>query len=212
LDFNTDQAVPGVGRFSAGGRGVQLRGSHPDLHRHRAGGHPAAGGVLPRHPAPGGLHHPPYPLIFAIICYESAAVLGGMLRLIGIGATNPNFGWFLASIIVALILAGIGLFIGAGILHLLVMLIVGSRNAGFEATFRVVTYSAVTSLLSWVPFIGGILSLYGVYLSIVGIREINNNTTGKAAFVVLISATIIILLVLELIALMGCVFFFGTQQ
>jgi hypothetical protein len=131
-----------------------------------------------------------------------------MLRLIGIGATNPNFGWFLASIIVALILAGIGLFIGAGILHLLVMLIVGSRNAGF----RVVTYSAVTSLLSWVPFIGGILSLYGVYLSIVGIREINNNTTGKAAFVVLISATIIILLVLELIALMGCVFFFGTQQ
>jgi hypothetical protein len=135
-----------------------------------------------------------------------------MLRLIGIGATNPNFGWFLASIIVALILAGIGLFIGAGILHLLVMLIVGSRNAGFEATFRVVTYSAVTSLLSWVPFIGGILSLYGVYLSIVGIREINNNTTGKAAFVVLISATIIILLVLELIALMGCVFFFGTQQ
>jgi hypothetical protein len=70
----------------------------------------------------------------------------------------------------------------------------------------------VTSLLSWVPFIGGILSLYGVYLSIVGIREINNNTTGKAAFVVLISATIIILLVLELIALMGCVFFFGTQQ
>jgi hypothetical protein len=135
-----------------------------------------------------------------------------MLRLIGIGATNPNFGWFLASIIVALILAGIGLFIGAGILHLLVMLIVESRNAGFEATFRVVTYSAVTSLLSWVPFIGGILSLYGVYLSIVGIREINNNTTGKAAFVVLIPTAIIILLVLELIALMGAVLFFGTQQ
>jgi hypothetical protein len=134
-----------------------------------------------------------------------------MLRLIGIGATNPNFGWFLASIIVALILAGIGLFIGAGILHLLVMLIVESRNAGFEATFRVVTYSAVTSLLSWVPFIGGILSLYGVYLSIVGMREINN-TTGKAALVVLIPAAIIILLVLELIALMGAVLFFGTQQ
>jgi hypothetical protein len=134
-----------------------------------------------------------------------------MLRLVGIGATNQNFGWFLASIIVALILAGIGLFIGAGILHLLVMLILGSRNAGFEATFRVVTYSAVTSLVSWVPFIGGILSLYGVYLSIVGICEINN-TTGKATFIVLIPAAIIILLVLALIALMGAVLFFGTQQ
>jgi hypothetical protein len=103
------------------------------------------------------------------------------------------------------------LFIGAGILHLLVMLILGSRNAGFEATFRVVTYSAVTSLVSWVPFIGGILSLYGVYLSIVGICEINN-TTGKATFIVLIPAAIIILLVLALIALMGAVLFFGTQQ
>ncbi|MBD0354497.1 MAG: YIP1 family protein, partial [Rubrobacteraceae bacterium] len=133
------------------------------------------------------------PLIFALICYEVAAILGGLLRVVGIGATNQGFGGFLVSIILAPIFAAIGLFIGAGILHLLVMLIVGSRNSGFEATFRVVAYSAVTSLVSWIPYIGGLLSLYGIYLGIVGIREVHNTTTGKAALVVLIPAAVILL-------------------
>jgi hypothetical protein len=152
------------------------------------------------------------PLIFAIICYEVAAILGGLLRLVGIGATNQGFGGFIGSIIFAPIVAVIGLFIGAGILHLLVMLIVGSRNSGFEATFRVVAYSAVTSFVSWIPFIGGILSLYGIYLGIVGIREVHNTTTGRAALVVLIPAAVLFLIALALIALVGAFLFFGTRQ
>ena len=151
------------------------------------------------------------PLIFAIICYEVSAILGGLLRLVGIGA-NQGFGSFIASIILAPIFAAIGLFIFSGILHLLMMLIVGSRNSGFEATFRVVAYAAVTSLVSWIPLIGWILSLYGIYLGIVGIREMHNTTTGKAALVVLIPAAIIILLALALIALVGAFLFMGTQQ
>jgi hypothetical protein len=151
------------------------------------------------------------PLIFAIICYEVAAILGGLLSLVGIGA-DQGFGGFIGSIILAPILAAIGLFIFSGILHLLVMLIVGSRNGGFEATFRVIAYSAVTSLVSWIPFIGWILSLYGIYLGIVGIREVHNTTTGKAALVVLIPAAVVILLALALITLVGAFLFFGTQQ
>src|SRR4051812_19589345 len=123
------------------------------------------------------------PLIFAIICYEVSAILGGLLSLVGFSGSR-GFGAFITSIILAPIFAAIGLFIGAGILHLLVMVIVGSRNSGFEATFRVVAYAAVTSLVSWIPFIGAILSLYGIYLGIVGIREVHNTTTGKAALVV----------------------------
>ena len=149
------------------------------------------------------------PLIFALICYEVSAILGGLLRLVGIGATNQGFGEFLVSIILAPIFAAIGLFIGAGILHLLVMLIVGSRNSGFEATFRVVAYSAVTSLVSWIPYIGGLLSLYGIYLGIVGIREMHNTTTGKAALVVLIPAAIVLLLVFFVI---GAAAFFILSQ
>ena len=151
------------------------------------------------------------PLIFAIICYEVSVILGGLLRLVGIGA-DQGFGGFIGSIILGPIFAVIGLFIGAGIIHLLVMLIIGSRNSGFEATFRVLAYSSVTSLVSWIPFIGWIASLYGIYLGIVGVREMHNTTTGKAAIVVLIPVVVILLLVLALIALVGAFLFFGTQQ
>jgi hypothetical protein len=151
------------------------------------------------------------PLLFAIICYEISAILGGLLSLIGISGSR-GFGAFIVSIIVAPIGAAIGLFIGAGILHLLVMLIVGSRNSGFEATFRVVAYSAVTSLVSWIPFIGWLLSLYGIYLGVVGIREMHNTTTGKAALVVLIPVAVLVLIGLVLAVVIGAVLFSVLSQ
>jgi hypothetical protein len=151
-------------------------------------------------------------LIFAIICYEVSAILGGLLSLVGVsmGGTR-GFGSFLIGIILAPIGAAIGLFIGAGILHLLVMLIVGSRNSGFEGTFRVGAYSSVTSLVSWIPIIGLIASLYGIYLAIVGIREVHNTTTGKAALVVFIPAIVVGILIVILV-FAGALIYFGTQQ
>ncbi|HET7271348.1 MAG TPA: YIP1 family protein [Rubrobacter sp.] len=151
------------------------------------------------------------PVIFAIICYEVSAILGGLLSLTGL-YSSQGFGSFLVSIILAPIFAAIGLFIGAGILHLLVMLIIGSGNAGFESTLRVSAYSSVTSLVSWIPIIGWIASLYGIYLAIVGMREVHSTTTGKAALVVLIPAAVVLILVVILIFAVGALFYFGTQQ
>jgi hypothetical protein len=153
------------------------------------------------------------PLIFAVICYEVSAILGGLLSLVGVsmGGTQ-GFGSFLIGIILAPIGAAIVLFIGAGILHLLVMLIVGSSNAGYEGTFRVGAYSAVTSLVSWIPIIGLIASLYGIYLAIIGMREVHNTTTGKAALVVLIPAIVVFILIVILVFAVGALFYFGTQQ
>jgi len=149
------------------------------------------------------------PLIFAIICYGIYAIVGALLRLIGIGA-DVGFGGFIAAIVLAPIYAAIGLFIGAGILHLLVMLIVGSGNSGYEATFRVGAYATVTSLVSWIPFVGWIASLYGIYLAIVGIREVHGTTTGKAALVVLIPAAVVLLLVFLVIG--AAAFFIFSQN
>ena len=148
------------------------------------------------------------PLIFAIICYEVYSILSGILALAGIG--QQTFAGFIVSLILAPIFAAIGLFIAAGILHLLVMLIVGSGNSGFEATFRVGAYAAVTSLVSWIPFIGWIASLYGIYLAIVGIREVHTTTTGKAAIVVLIPAAVVLLIVFLVIG--AAAFFIFSQQ
>ncbi len=149
------------------------------------------------------------PLIFAIICYEIYTILGGLFKLIGVGG-DITFGAYIISLITAPIGAVIGLFIGAGILHLLVMLIVGSGNSGFEATFRVGAYAATTSLVSWIPFIGWIASLYGIYLAIVGIREVHATTTGRAALVVLIPAAVVLLLVFLVIG--AAAFFIFSQQ
>lgn len=150
------------------------------------------------------------PLIFAVICYVVYTLLGGVLRLAGVGA-EMGAGEYLGALVLSPLFAVIGLFIGAGILHLLVMLFVGSGNAGFEGTFRVVAYAAVTSLASWLPFIGWIVSLYGIYLAIVGVREIHTTTTGKAALVVLLPVVVILLLVLLVIAA-GAALFFSLQQ
>ena len=65
--------------------------------------------------------------------------------------------------------------------HLLVLLIVGSSNAGFEATVRVSSYTFATRLFWWVPIIGPIVGfLYGLFLSVTGVREAHATTTGKA--------------------------------
>jgi hypothetical protein len=149
------------------------------------------------------------PLIFAIICYVVSAILGGLIAL---AFGNRGFGGFIGNIVFAPIGAAIGLFIGAGILYLLVMVIVGSRNSGYEATFRVAAYTSVVNLVSWIPLIGWIASLYGIYLAIVGIREVHTTTTGKAALVVLIPVAVLLFIFLVLAIVVGVAIFNALNQ
>jgi hypothetical protein len=137
------------------------------------------------------------PLIFAIICAVISAVIGGIIGLLFSVATGQQgFGGailgFLGSVIGAPIGAAIVLFIWSGLLHLLVMLLVKPSNAGFEATFRVNSYTSTVQLVSWIPIIGWLIALvWGIVLSILGIREVHSTTTGTAALVVLIPAVVV---------------------
>jgi hypothetical protein len=161
------------------------------------------------------------PLVFALICTEIAAIFGGVLSLAGVGGAfvtgygfeapeNQGLGEFIGSVVFAPIGSAIGVFIVAGIAHLLVRLVVGATNAGFGATFRVAAYTSVTSLVSWIPFIGGLLALYGIYLAVVGIREIHSTTTGKAFVVVLLPVIVIVVLALLGLLVAGAMFFSRT--
>jgi hypothetical protein len=152
------------------------------------------------------------PLVFALICAAVAAVLGAIIGfLFTLVAGNQGIGGafigMIASIVRSLISVAIGLFIGAGIWHLLVMLIVKPSNAGYEATFRVAAYSTVVYLVSWIPILGWLLSLYAIYLGVVGVREVHNTTTGKAAMVVLIPIAVIGFLLAILFLIAGVVLF-----
>ena len=164
------------------------------------------------------------PLIFAIICTAISALLSGIIAVLiaAVGAGDQGFGaaavGFFGGVILAPIYTAVGLFIGAGIFHLLVMLLVRPSNAGFEATFRVVAYASVTQLVSWlavIPILGILVSLivglYGLFLAVVGIREVHSTTTGTAALVVLIPAVVVFLLLVLLLG-SALLLYFSAQQ
>jgi hypothetical protein len=147
------------------------------------------------------------PLLFAIICAVISGLLAGIISLLislatgnGIGSA---FGGLFGALIITPIVTAIGLFVWAAIYHLLVVLIIKPSHAGYEATFRVVAYASVLQLVSWlaaIPILGILvliaIVIYGVVLSVLGIREIHSTTTGRAAAVVLIPAIIFGLLAL----------------
>jgi hypothetical protein len=79
----------------------------------------------------------------------------------------------------------IWLFIVSGMLHLFVM-IVGGARAGFEATFRVVSYSVSPFVFMVIPYCGVLITpLWALSLFMIGIRDAHETTGGKAAAAVL---------------------------
>jgi hypothetical protein len=156
------------------------------------------------------------PLVFALICIEISVILVGLLTFIDVpgGITwlfgargNQGFPAFLGGLVIAPIAGAVGVFLTALVTHLLVVLVVGSSHSGFGATFRIVAYSSVTSLVGWIPFIGWLASLYRIYLATVGIREMHATTTGRALLVVLLPAILILVLVVVLVGASAILFF-----
>ena len=167
------------------------------------------------------------PLVFALICALISAFLTGILGIIfaplfaGPGDTAEVFAGGIGGFLVGLILtpiytaiAAIVLVIVAGILHLLVLIFVRPGNAGFEATFRIASYTQVTQLVTWIPIIGSIIgAIWAIVLYIFGVREVHGTSTGTVALVVLIPvAVVLILLVIFGISAALLVFLLGNQQ
>jgi hypothetical protein len=79
----------------------------------------------------------------------------------------------------------LGLFVWAGFLHVLLLLVQGAKN-GFEATFRTVAYSYGSNIFLLIPFCGGIIAgVWNIVIVIIGLKEAHGTTGGKAAFAVL---------------------------
>jgi len=106
---------------------------------------------------------------------EEAAVMAGFTA-----------AWAVGMIIVAPILVIVGVFIGAAILHLMLM-IVGGANNGFEATVRVVCYAQTAQLAGIVPICGGLVSLvWAIILYVLGLAAAHRTTQGKAVLAVVL--------------------------
>lgn len=148
------------------------------------------------------------PLIFALVCILVSTMLTALVGLSfsllgGMEGVGSAFGRFLLSVIFYPLLAVAGLFIGAGIYHLLLGLVVGQQRLGFGTTLRVYAYMSVALLIAWIPILGWLLApIWSVLLAIFGIREAHYTTTSKAALVVLIPPAVVLFLFLLLVMLL----------
>jgi hypothetical protein len=106
---------------------------------------------------------------------------------------------FFAIIIISPLFVVIAMFIGSAVLHLLLLIVRGGNN-GFEATFRVVSYSQATQIWAVIPFIGGFIGgLWILIVQIVGLREIHETSYLRVILALLIPVAFILLLVLAII-------------
>jgi hypothetical protein len=105
------------------------------------------------------------------------------------------FGISLAFILVMMPIALIfSILIWSALLHLFLM-IVGGNKKGFQSTFRAICYTYSVSLFQIIPLIGGlIVFIYGFILTIIGLREGHDISTGRAALAILLPLMIIIVL------------------
>ncbi len=85
----------------------------------------------------------------------------------------------------------IGVFVAAGVLHLMLLLLGGARR-DFEATFRVVSFSEATSILFLVPFCGQVVGgIWCLVLYVLGLAEAHQIGHGKAAAAVLLPIVVL---------------------
>jgi hypothetical protein len=143
---------------------------------------------------------------FAVILAINA-VLSGLLIMAGFNPTADLLGIEaetgivagITTIIQVFISGFIGLFILALIIHLFVALIIGGN--GVEQTIKAMAYGATPSmLLGWIPVVNLIGFVWAVILYVIGIRELHDTTTGRAAIAVVLPVIIIVLLITLLLA------------
>jgi hypothetical protein len=80
----------------------------------------------------------------------------------------------------------LGAFIGAGILHVMLM-ILGGANRDFEATFRVVCYAHAINVINLVPFCGSLVAVLAwIVIATIGLAAVHRTSTGQALSAVLL--------------------------
>jgi hypothetical protein len=97
-------------------------------------------------------------------------------------------GWagFVAQAVFGGVFVVIGVFLAAGVLHLVLLLLGGARR-DFEATLRVVSFSQATSILFLVPFCGQLVAgIWTLVLYVLGLAAAHQIGHGKAAAAVLL--------------------------
>jgi hypothetical protein len=120
------------------------------------------------------------------------------------GALATNTGALLIQVGLAPVFVLIGLFVGAAIYHVsfLIVGVTKDSTAGFEGTFRVVSYASVSNLANIIPFVGGLAAVVcNLILMVMGAMRIHRTTQGKAIAGILIPLVLCCVCILGVVAL-----------
>ncbi|MDY6971874.1 MAG: YIP1 family protein [Thermodesulfobacteriota bacterium] len=153
------------------------------------------------------------PLAFGLL----SGSLGSMFSLFWVVLTwsdklpsfdQPLFGLSAMALVFIIVLAVIpflvilGMFISSGILHLSLLIVRGGKN-GYEATFRVVSYSQATQAWGLIPFVGGWVGwLWRLIVQIIGLREIHETSHLRVIIALLIPVAVLFLLLIGAVILL----------
>jgi len=143
------------------------------------------------------------PYLIALLLVHAAMI--AIISLIGItamGMLSPMIPRFAMPVVIFF-----GVLIGGAIvtilfslwLHLWVYLL-GGRKGLFETAKAVIYGMTPGMLLGWIPFIGFLFCLWSIVLQIIGVRELQDMSSGKA-LVAMIIAVMVPLIVLVLLAM-----------
>jgi hypothetical protein len=119
------------------------------------------------------------PLKFLLICNVPSAIFMGLFYGAAMGVILGPLVFVIMPPLI-LIATAIGAFIGAAFIHLGVLLFAGKDKSGFESTFRILSYAQAVAVASWIPLVGIIPALYGLYLGVVGIMKVHQTTGFRA--------------------------------
>ena len=106
---------------------------------------------------------------------------------------------FLGIMIISPLFAILNMFFMGGMLHLCLR-IVGGAKGYFESTFRVVAYTQVTRLFSFIPFIGGFIGfIWHLIILIVGLRAIHDTSFSRVIIALLLPLGLILVAVAAIV-------------
>jgi hypothetical protein len=132
-----------------------------------------------------------YSALFQSLVGSSMAGVGENPELAAALGFAQSWGGFLVQAILAPVFLIIGLFIAAGVFHVM-LLILGGAERDFESTFSVVGYAQAPAILGIIPFCGSLVAaIWSLVLYVIGLSEAHGIGRGKAAAAVLLPLVLV---------------------
>ncbi|MBI5190852.1 MAG: YIP1 family protein [Nitrospirae bacterium] len=132
--------------------------------------------------------------------------IGGLAA--GLAGTAVSMGAGVALIIFGPIMQVIGSFISVGILYLIAKMLGGT--GGFKGYYSALGIGSIPQWAQFVPFVGWLVSLWSLPVSVIVTERVHNLSFGKAVAVVVIPFLIVAFLFVLAIAFVGTAAILGV--